>query len=105
MPKENFFEDVYQVVRLIPQGKVVLFFVAVFGGHGGVLLFQKTVFKIKPGFAVLTFFCCSFKLKTAYKKSTSRCRRKKRNASPIVQPHSNKKLSNKKQKRINCNKL
>ena len=35
---------------------MVLFFVTVFGGHDGVLLFQKTVFKIKPGFAMLTFF-------------------------------------------------
>ena len=42
--------------NFIPQSKVVLFFVAVFGGHGGRLLFQKTVFKIKPGLAVLAFF-------------------------------------------------
>jgi hypothetical protein len=35
---------------------VLLFLVTVFGGQFGFLLFQKTVFKIIPGFQVFAFF-------------------------------------------------
>jgi len=38
----------------------VCFLVVVFGGQVGLLLFQKTVFKIIPGFAVFAFCRSSF---------------------------------------------